>query len=332
MTTLCLGLDIGKDQLDAALLRPGHELEQAQFDNTKPGFNQLGRFLKKRQAKQVHVCMEATGLYYEQIADFLHAKGATVSVVNPARIKAYADSQLSRKKTDKLDAALIADFCQRQQPAPWTPPSAEWRQLRALVRHLDDLQTDLQRQQNRLHARQIAAESVLTVEDNLKQHIQLLQQQIAQVKQAMNDHIDQYPDLKRDRDLMASIPGIGDLTANKLLAELADIRLFDDVRQLVAFAGLNPRHHQSGSSVRGQTRISKLGRASIRASLYLPAVVAKTHNPILHAQAERLAQRGLCQMEIIVALMRKLLHLVFGILKSGQPFDPHYLDKAAATP
>jgi len=331
MITPILGLDIGKDQLDAVLLRADHQPEHAQFDNSPKGFNQLWRFLNKRTARHVHVCLEATGLYYEQVADFLHEKGAMVSVVNPARIKAYAASQLARNKTDKLDAHTIADFCRTQQPPAWTPPSAEWRHLRALARHLDDLQTDLQRQQNRLHARQQAAESVPTVEDNLKQQMNLLQQQIAQVKQAMNDHIDQHPDLKRDRDLMTSIPGIGDLTANKLLAELADITVFDNVRQLVAFAGLNPRHHQSGSSIRGQTKISKMGRASIRAALYMPAIVAKTHNPSLRVFADRLEQAGHCEMEIIVAVMRKLLHLVFGILKSGQPFDPHYLEKTAAS-
>jgi transposase len=331
MTPPYLGLDIGKDQLDAVLLRADHEPEHAQFANTQTGFNQLWRFLKKRQAKHVQVCLEATGLYYEQVADFLHEKGVTVSVVNPARIKAYAASQLARNKTDKLDAQTIADFCRTQQPPAWTPPRTEWRHLRALARHLDDLQTDLQRQHNRLHARQQAAESVPTVEDNLKQQINLLQHQIAQIKQAMNDHIDQHPDLKRDRDLMTSIPGIGDLTANKLLAELADITLFDNVRQLVAFAGLNPRHHQSGSSIRGNTKISKMGRASIRAALYMPAIVARTHNPTLRLFADRLEQAGHCAMQIIVAVMRKLLHLLFGILKSGQPFDPHFREKTAAS-
>jgi transposase len=122
-----------------------------------------------------------------------------------------------------------------------------------------------------------------------------------------------------------------DLTAGKLLAEIPDIRLFDNVRQLVAFAGLNPRQHQSGSSIRGQTKISKMRRASLRATLYLPTIVAKTHNPLLRAFAQRLEQRGLCQMGIVVAVMRKLLHLIYGVLKSGQPFDPNYLEKVVAT-
>lgn len=329
--TAIVGIDIGKDHLDVVVLRALHDPEHAVFDNTQAGLNKLWRFLKKRQAHQCHACMEATGLYYEACADFLHEKGATVSVVNPARIKAYADSQLSRNKTDKLDAATIADFCRTQQSPAWIPPDPSWRHLRALVRHLEDLQSDLQRQRNRLHARQHASQPVHTVTDNLQSHIDLLTHQIHQVKQAINDHIDQHPALKADRDLMTSISGIADLTASKLLAEIPDIRLFDNVRQLVAFAGLNPQHHQSGTSIRGQTKISKMGSASMRATLYMPAIVAKSHNPILRALAERLQHRGLCQMEIVVALMRKLLHLVYGILKSRQPFDPHYLEKSSAT-
>ena len=327
-----VGIDVGKDQLDTVLLRDGHDPQPAQFANSKRGFNKLWRFLKKREAKAVHVCLEATGLYYELVADFLHEKGATVSVVNPARISAYAASQLSRNKTDRLDAAVIADFCRTQQPVAWTPPDPAWRHLRALARHLYDLQTDLQRQRNRLHARQRAVDPVTPVVQNLEAQIALLQQQIQQIKDDMNAHVEQHPHLKHERDLIASIPGIGDLTANKLLAEFRDITAFDGVRQLVAFAGLNPQHHQSGTSIHRPTTISKMGAPSIRAALYMPAVAAKSCNPILQPFAERLAARGKCPMEIVVAVMRKLLHLIYGILKSGQPFDPNYLDKKAAMP
>jgi transposase len=130
--------------------------------------------------------------------------------------------------------------------------------------------------------------------------------------------------------LLTSIPGIGGLTAGKLLAEFRCIRDFTDVRQLVAFAGLNPRHHQSGKTARGHTPISKQGRATIRAALFLPAVVAKTHAPALQPLVARLQARGLSSMEIVVAVMRKLLHFIFGVLKSGQPFDPHFCAHPAA--
>jgi transposase len=176
-----LGIDIGKDQIVVVLLRSGHSAEGATFDNSLAGFKTLQRFLKKRRVQHLHACMEATGRYYEALADFLDAQGWTVSVVNPARIKAYAEAQLSRNKTDALDAALIADFCRTQQPPRWTPPPAAQRQLQALVRHLDDLQADYQRQRNRLHALQHATQPNPLVLSNLEAQLTLLQAQIEQV-------------------------------------------------------------------------------------------------------------------------------------------------------
>jgi transposase len=236
---------------------------------------------------------------------------------------------LRRNKTDQLDASVIADSCRTQNPPRWTPPPSAWRQLRALARHLEDLENDQQRQPNRLHASRHSTYNAATVQSNLQQQVALLQQQIEPVKVQIQPQIDQDPDLKREHELLVSIKGIGDLTAAKLLAECRSITDFEDVRQLGAYAGLNPRQRQSGTSVRGVSPISKMGRASIRAALYMPAVGAQRHNPLLRTSAQRLVQAGVCKMAIVVAVMRKLLHLVYGILKSGPPFDPHYLDKAA---
>lgn len=322
-----LGIDVGQAKLDVALVRDKQPIEHAQFDNSPRGLNQLWRFLRKRKATTLHACMEATGRYYETAAHFFYDHDAEVSVINPAQIKAYGRSQLSRNKTDKLDAALIADFCQSQQPPLWTPPDPSWYELQALVRHLADLQGDRQRQKNRLHALKNGAQASTTVQQRLQQQIAFLSQQIEQVKRDIQQHINQYPDLKHKRDLMASIKGIGILTAAKLLAEFRPLDDFKSIKQMVAFAGLNPRHRQSGTSVRGKTHISKMGGSALRAALYMPAIVAKNHNPILKAYAQGLAARGISKMEIIVAVMRKLLHQVFGILRSGQPFDPHYLQK-----
>lgn len=324
MTTI-LGIDVAQATLAVALWRDNAVVELAEFDNTQAGFNKLQRFLKKRQTVPVHACLEATGRYWERLAEFLVEHGHEVSVVNPARIKKYAESQLQRNKTDRLDAEIIADFCQSQHPPCWSPPSPAQRELQTLVRHLADLESDRQRQRNRLHALQHAAHPSSTVTDNLQQQINFLTDQIEHVKQAIQDHIDRYPDLKQQRDLLDSIQGIGPLTAAKLLGEYGDMSQFTDVRQVVAFAGLNPRHRQSGTSVRGHTSISKMGRSSIRATLYMPAVVAKRANPRLAAFADRLAARGLRPMEIVVAIMRKLLHFAFGVLKSRQPFDPDFV-------
>jgi transposase len=314
-----VGIDIAKDKFDVCLV--GDQAQQQRtFPNTKNGINKLHHWLKKQGAKTAHVCLEATGIYGDLLAETLHQRGYTVSVVNPARIKAYAASRMQRNKTDTLDAALIADYCRTQQPAAWTPPSPEVKELRALVRHLDDLKQEKQRAANRLEA-QKASQAVAR---HLRAQISFLDNQIDQTEQLIRDHIDQYPDLKKPNDLLKSIPGIGDITACHLLAELGDIRRFDNVREVVAFVGLNPHQHQSGKK-RATHGISRMGRASLRTALYLPAVVAKRCNPHLKAWAEQLTRRGLTGKQVIVAVMRKLIHLAYGILKSGRAFDPHFV-------
>ena len=317
--THIVGIDIAKDKFDVCLMDEAGQAHHGAWPNTKSGINKLYNWLKKHGAKTAHVCLEATGIYGDLVAETLHQRGYTVSVVNPARIKAYAASQMQRNKTDALDAALIAEYCRTQPPPAWTPPSPELKELRALVRHLDTLKQEKQRARNRLEA-QTASPAVAR---QLRAQISLLEKQIAQTEQLIRQHIEHYPDLKQQRDLLKSIPGIGDITACHLIAELGDMRRFDDVREVVAFIGLNPRQHQSGKK-RVTHGISRMGRASLRAALYMPAIVAKRCNPLFKAWAAQLTQRGLTGKQVIVALMRKLVHLAYGILKSGRAFDPHY--------
>lgn len=321
-----LGIDVSKETLDVVLLREGQPAESSRVENNRAGLRQLQRFLKKRKVSPLHACLEATGHYGDALALFLHQAGYTVSVVNPARIKAYGDSQLSRTKTDATDAALIADFCRTQQPEAWTPPPPEQQELQALVRHLESLHAMRQQEVNR---RQAGIPSQ-TVMKTVEAHIIFLNQQITDLLKQIHDHIDRHPQLRQQRDLLTSIPGIGDLTAFRLLAEIVDVSVFDSARQLAAFAGLTPRQRTSGSSVRGRTRLSKRGSSRLRQALYFPAIVAQQHNPILRPFAQRLLAAGKAKLAVIAAVMRKLLHLVYGILKSGQPFDPHYLDKRLA--
>lgn len=327
-----IGIDIAKDKFDVAVQVDNAQPQVAEFENTPKGFKACHRFLKQAKAYPGHVGMEATGVYYEELAHFLHQTGYSVSVINPLQIKGYAHSQLRRNKTDRLDAVLLAAFVRTQSPPLWTPPEPSWYELRALVRHLEDLETDRQRQRNRRDAIRHSAQPSAIVLKNLDAQIALLTDQINQLKRDIQRHIDQHPTLKEQRDLLDSIKSIGPLTASKLMAECGDMSQFEDVRQLVAFAGLNPQQHQSGSSVRGKSHISKIGQAAIRAALYMPAVNAKRFNNLLQPFVARLQQRGLCEMEIIVAVMRKLLHLAYGILKSRRPFDPDFLQSRLSTP
>lgn len=320
--TIYMGIDVSKDKFDVAIIQDNQTPLVATFDNTRKGFHSLKNFLNKRKITTLQACLEATGHYSDDIALFLHEQGYLVSVVNPARIKSYADSRLRHQKTDTNDALLIADFCRTQQPDIWTPPAPEIVELQALARHLDSLKTMRQQERNRRQAG-IPSQTVL---ETLDEHILFLDKQIDDLDQQIQDHVNRHPQLKEQRDLLKSIPGIGDLTACKLLAEIRDIHAFDNAPQLVAFAGLNPTQRISGTSVKTKPRLSKRGSPHLRVALFFPALVAKRRNPILARFASRLAEAGKCKMAVMGAVMRKLLHLVYGILKSGRPFDPHYLD------
>ena len=324
MTWSILGVDIAKDSFQVCLLHVDKKYNRTCRNETK-GFATLDKWLAKHEVGQLHVCMEATGRYWEQLALHLHQTGYTVSVVNPVCIHSYAKSKLTRNKTDKLDAKVIAEYCETQQPAAWTPPEPEVRELQALVRHVDALQNMRTQEINRLAARVPSS----TVRDNLQEHITFLDEQIAVLAQQVQAHIDHYPGLKKQRDLLDSIPGIGVVTAAKLLGE--NIQTFSSTRALAAYAGLNPQLGDSGSSVRRKPRLSKIGNSGLRKALYFPAISAKNHNPVIKAFCERLKERGKQTMVIIGAAMRKLLCLALGVLKSGQPFDPNHVQRRATT-
>ena len=314
-----LGIDVAKQTFQVVLLR-GEKQKHKQFLNSPAGFTALHDWLAQHGVAQVWACLEATGAYSDAPAHFLHADGHQVSLVNPARIKAYGQSQLQRTKNDRADAALIARFCRDTRPPWWTPPPAEQRQLQALVRHLDDLLDTRQQLGNRLtDGPQVAA-----VLASLRELLVPLDEQIKQMRQEIARHLDQHPDLKQAHDLLVSIKSIGSRTATVLLAEIERLGQYPRSAEAVAYAGLNPRQRQSGSSVRGKTCLSKLGNARVRKALYLPAVNAIKYNPIIQRLAARLEQRGLCKMEIIGAAMRKLLQLAFGVLKTGKPFDENH--------
>jgi transposase len=318
MTTPPLGIDISKLKFDACLISEGGKLHHRVFPNTPAGFSQLSAWLSQHEVGRAHACLEATGAYGEALATYLHDAGHEVSVVNPAQIKGYARSRLSRAKTDKADARLIAQFCAERRPPRWSPLPQEVRELQALARRLDALAEMRQMEANRLDV----AAGAEAVRQSLAEHITYLDREVERTEGLIRSHIDSHPGLRGQRDLLRSIPGIGEATAAKLLSEIMDVKLYASARQLAAFAGLAPRLHESGSSVRRKARLSKAGAPRLRKALYFPAVVAIRHNPYVRGLSERMRARGKCPMQVIGAAMRKLIHLAYGVLKSGKPFDP----------
>jgi len=322
--TAYLGIDLAKAKFDVALLRPDEKIRSKAFPNTAAGHTELLAWLARQHAGPVHACMEATGTYGDALAERLADAGLTVSVVNPAAIEAYGRSQLARTKTDRTDARLIAHFCATQRPAPWQPLPREVRELQAYVRRLDALEGMRQQERNRLAAEPTQA----AVRTSIQHVIDLLEEEMAALRGRIRAHFDQHPGLRAQRDLLTSIPGIGEATAAVLLGELGPITRFECASACAAFVGLVPREGVSGTSVRRKPVLSKLGASPIRKALYFPALVAMRYNPVLKAHRERLLARGKHKMVIVGAIMRKLVHLVYGVLKNGQPFQADYAMKA----
>ena len=312
-----LGIDVAKAKVDAAVLHEG-TLAQRTFAMDHTGFAALGGGIREQGRAHVHACLEATGEDGAALARALYEAGHLVSILNPTRIAAYAKSRLARTKTDKTDAALIAYFCAREQPPIWTPPSAEVHELQALVRRVEMLQEMVQQEENR---RQSGGSSS-AVRASIEATLAFLRQELATTPRLVQQQVEQSAELRSHQQLLCSIPGVGAWTAARGLAEIEVLRATVDARQLAAYAGLTPRERTSGSSVHRAPRLAKTGTSRLRRALYLPAIVAMRHHPAVHALAERLRARGKRPMVIVGAAMRKLLHLIYGVLKSGTPFDP----------
>ncbi len=311
-----LGIDIAKAKCVCTLLTPDGKMRHKSCANTAAGFADLAAWLQRQGITGVHACLEATGTYGDALATWLHDAGHVVSVVNPAIIHAYARTQLARSKTDRIDADLIARFTATQHPVAWTPPALEIRQLQALVRRLDALHGMRTQEANRLEA----GVAVADVRASIEAVLASLDAQIALVQQLIRQHFDQHPGLRAQRDLLTTIPGIGDATAAVLIAELFD-KPYASARQAAAFAGLVPRLVESGT-LRGRSRLSKVGPGRVRKALYFPAVTALRWNPTIRGVRVRLHAAGKPTMVIIGAAMRKLIHLAYGVLKSGKAYQP----------
>ena len=311
-----LGIDVAKAKLDVALKRPNGQLRTNIFENSPQGFEALSAWLATESITALHVCMEATGTYWEAIAEYLADAGYCVSVVNPAQIQAFASAIRVRTKTDRVDARLIADFCQAHAPAPWQAPSPALRELRALTARREALIALRTQEHNRLL---VAREAV---REGIEAHLVYLAQAIATVETAIRCRINDDPDLKAQHDLLDTVPGLGEKTIPVLLAHFGGTPRFDRAKQAAAYAGLDPRHRESGSSVHGKPRLSKIGHRALRKALYMPAMVTLTKTAWGRAFRDRLATAGKPPMLIIGAMMRKLIHVAFGVLKSGVAFNP----------
>jgi transposase len=312
-----LGIDVAKLTLAVTLLTPTGEQYQTTCANTPAGFTVLHDWLQSHAVTALHACMEATNVYWEAIATWLHAHQYLVSVVNPSRIKGFGKAIMQRTKTDPQDSLVIALFCAKHEPSTWEPSSPEQRHLRDLVRLRHDLIQSRVQHQNRLTD---ATNAV--VKTILQQVLTMLETEIAGVDARIADHIAAHQTLKTDVALLTSIKGIGVVTATIILAEMTNLAQYSSAKAAAADVGVTPSHYQSGTSVHRRPRMSKMGKSELRAALYLPALTAKRWCPEIRAFAERLAARGKAKMVVVGAVMRKLIHICYGILKHQTPYDP----------
>jgi transposase len=315
-----LGIDIAKESFDC-FLKAGKKGKAKKFQNDATGYRELKRWLEKEGVKEIHASMESTGNYWVALAEELVKAGQQVSVINALQIKRYRDyGKLHGNKTDKADAQLIAEYSEKEEERLrlWEIPNEKSRHLRALVRLMDDIKGDLTRTRNRIASivtDGMVLASLKRVQANYEGEIKIVEAEIKKV-------VSQDPELKRKYGLLRSIHGVGDKTATRFLADFPDLSLFRTHAQLVAFMGLNPTKAESGTSVRGPTKISKQGNSQWRAALWFPCIAAIRKNPIVSSLSERMLASGHAKMEVKIAAMRKLVVQMYGVLKSGKPFDP----------
>lgn len=318
-----LGVDVAKKKLDCMLLDPSSgKLKSKVVSNTAEGFVDLLEWLNKNKAANAHVVMEPTGMYHEAAALALADAGVVVSLINPAQLRAFAQGLGVKTKTDKADSAVLARLGAAQQPAPWQPPSPSVRRLKALITRRDAVADDLQRERNRQEANEFSSVPE-AVGDSIAESIAFLEAELKRLEKMIAKHINDDPDLRKKKELLETIPGVGPRVSGHMTALFAG-RTFNSAEQLAAYLGLVPVMWESGSSVRGRPHMSKAGPAYLRKVLYLPAVGARRWNPHIKALNDRLLAKGKSKMAAIGAAMRKLAHLCFGVVHSGKPYDPKF--------
>ncbi|ROT99277.1 IS110 family transposase [Marinobacter sp. R17] len=325
--TAQIGIDVSKNKLDVCWLRDPNtlKLKTRIFGNDKPAFGELIQWLCKQTGQapeSIHVMMEATGVYHEALAYALYDAGMTVYVSNPHRVSEFGKSLGRRSKTDKRDSIILARFLDSRAHQPWQPEPFEVRQLKALLSRLDALDTDIQREYNRQEKAQIQDASK-AVQDSIRKMIQTLEEERHRVERQVDDHFDDHPGLKNDRELLKSIPGIGRVLSAELTAMLRS-RDFRHASEPAAFAGLVPVMRDSGTSVHKRPVMSKAGNGRLRAKLYMGAIVATRHNRRIKGHYERLLARGKAKMSALGAAMRKLVQMAYGVLKHQQGYDPQW--------
>jgi len=313
------GIDVSADELVVALRQGDRDLPQQRFANTAAGHRRLLAWLRG-QGGATRITLEATGVYSLDIALALAAApGREVAVVNPKLIRRFAESLDERSKDDPLDARILLEYSVRMPFRRWQPPSPTQLALRAITRHMlatTELRTATR---NRWQIARRSASTPACVRRELERSLRQIDASLLRLQRQARTLVAHDPTLESQFQLLLTVPGIAELSALQLLAEIALLR-DRKVRQWVKHAGLDVRHYSSGSSVCRRSHLSKCGNRYLRRALFMPALVASRFDPSLRAFYQSLLARGKHKRQALAALMRKLVHAIYGLFRHRQPY------------
>lgn len=317
-----IGVDVSSKELRVVMSVNGKHRKAQLYENTPEDHKRLIAVIQKLHGKSI-VCMEATGMHHFDLAVALSRAGKiTVTVINPKAAHNFAKALMQRSKTDSIDADVLTSYAERMPIVEWQRPSEEALALRALARRIsatNKIKAQVKNQLSALLATQETPEVILTYTQSL---IDTLEEQIASLRSSALNILIRNQELQEIYTLITSVKGIAEASAIQLLGELLTMPGDLTVKQWVAYAGLDPRHFESGSSIVKKSRISKAGNRYIRQALYMPALVASRSEPHVAAYYKHLQEkRGLQKIQAICAIMRKMLHAIYGMLHNKQPFD-----------
>jgi transposase len=325
------GIEVSARELLVAV-ESGGQSRMYRLANTATGHRKLLHTLT-RGGRRVRVVMESTGLYGLDVAVALSdCAGVELMVANPRAVRHFAQACMQRSKNDQLDAVVLREFARRMEFKPWTRPQGPVLVLWSIARRLESLTNWCTAEKNRGHAAGISQATPACVRKDIARSLRVHQQSMKELRREALACIAADAQMQRRYALLRTVRGIGEISAIQILAELMLLPEDRDVRQWVAYAGLDPKEHSSGTSVRKYTRISKVGNRHLRHALYMPALVASRFEPHLRAFYEHLLARGKKKRQALIAVARKLLHAIYGMFRSDRPFDGARLYASPAPP
>jgi transposase len=311
-----IGIDVSKTKFDICLIIESKNSSKV-FDNNASGFKSFLSWINSKRAnlnEKPKICTEATGSYMELLTEFMYDNGFAVSIVNPLLIKEFKSPKLCEHKTDKVDAQKIALYCRQNNPNVWKPQAREYRELRDVCRIIAPLKVQLTQENNRLETRFISEAAKNAIEKVIER------EQIKNLENERKRIVSSSKEMTGNIEKIMKINGVGFVSACTIIAE-ADHNNFKDAKKFAAFFGITPLGFESGSSVKKKSRISKIGEKHVRSSLFMGAMSVKRHKRVFAPFISRLENRGKKPKQIICAIMQKIIHLIFGVLKNNQDFN-----------